>query len=254
VNGMTSNVSVDSKRVKVAQLATDSQHMRSSQISRRYNLPVSFWPPIQPTDQPYGPARHKHQRGQLKIERINDKSISQTPKVETAHLWNAHSTLPPNILSKRRNRVFGPIRLRARPKIERINISQAPEDKGTHLGHDPIVQPSGDDLQRSYRVIGPRHRCGRLKPQPTNVSRMPEDEKTYQGLHKPILPLPRDAGDPSRSTPIRHLPYSLQSLKNNLQKVSRDDKKSNRIKYAPECKQINDVQRAHHGHVTYQIW
>jgi len=206
VNDTTSNVSVDSTRVKAALLATDSQQTRSRRITRNDDLPVSSWPPIQPADHPYGPARHQRRRGKLKIERINDKSISQ-----------------------------------------------APEDEGIYLRRDPIAQPRGDDPQRSYRVIGPRRRRGRLKPRPTDVSQTPEDEKTYQGLHKPILPLPRDAGDPSRSTPIGHLPYSLQSLKNNLQKVSRDDKKSNRIKYAPECKRINNAQRIHRGHVTYQI-
>jgi len=94
VNGTTSSGNVDSTQVEAALLATDSQQTCSSRITRRNDLPVSFWPPIQPADRPYGPARCQRRRGKLKIERINDKSVSQTPKVEMTHLRRAHATQP----------------------------------------------------------------------------------------------------------------------------------------------------------------
>jgi len=170
VNGTTSNVSVDSTRVKAALLATNSQQTRSSRITRRNDLPVSFWPPIQPADRPYGPARRRRRRGKLKIERINDKSISQTPKVETAHLWNAHGAQPPDILSKRRNMVFGPIRQRDRIKSEPTRVSQARNGETTHLVRAHAVQPLGFPPKRCHTVYRPRRRRGRLKVISTNVS------------------------------------------------------------------------------------
>jgi len=67
VNGTTSSGNVHSTQVEAALLATDSQQTRSSQVSQRYDSPVSFWPPIQPADRPYGPPRRQRRRGKLKI-------------------------------------------------------------------------------------------------------------------------------------------------------------------------------------------
>jgi hypothetical protein len=171
MDGTTSGNSIDPTRVNAALLATDSQQTRSRRITRNDDLPVSSWPPIQPADRPYGPARHQRRRGKLKIERINDKSISQTPRAETTHLARTHAAQPHGNPSKRFHRVHTPIRRRDPIKIAPTNVSQAPEDEGTHLGCDPIAQPREDDPQHSYRVIGPRRRRGRLKTRPTNVSR-----------------------------------------------------------------------------------
>jgi len=200
--------------------------MRSSQISQKYNSPVSFWPPIQPTDCPYRPARHQCQCRKLKIERINDKSVSQTPEVKMTHLGCTRATQPPNIPSKQHNRVVGPIRQCDQIKFTPTNVSPTRNSEMAYLRHDQIAQPRGDDPQRSYRVIGPRCQCRQIKIVPTNVSQTPEDEKTYQGPYKPIHLLPRDVGNPLRSTPIGILLYGLQCLKNILQNVSCDDDKS----------------------------
>jgi len=77
VNSTTSSGNVDLTQVEAVLLATDSQQMCSCQITRKYDLPVSFWPPIQPADQPYGPARCQHRCGRFKIEQINDKKNRQ---------------------------------------------------------------------------------------------------------------------------------------------------------------------------------
>jgi len=187
---------------------------------------VSSWTPTNHAKHPYGPTRRQRRRGKLKIERINDKSVSQMPEVETTHLQHAHATWAPEIPSKHSHRVHTPICRHGIPMIEWINISPMRNGETAYLRHDPIMQPCRDDPQRFYRVPRPRRRHGRLKPRPTNVSRTPEDEKTYQGPYKPIHLLPRDAGDPSRSMPIGYLLYSLQCLKNDLQNVSCDDDKS----------------------------
>jgi len=227
VDGTTSGNSIDSTRANAALLAMESQRVHYSQRTRQGNLPVSSKPPIQSERRPYGPARRQGRHGKLKIERINDKSISQTPKrVKTTHLRCTRAAQPRGNPSKHFHRVYTPIRQRGRIKFAPTNVSPTQNGKTAHLGRDPIAQPRGDDPQRSYRVIGPRRRRGRLKMQSTSVSRKRKERNTYQGLHKPILPLPRDAGDPSRSTPIGYLLYSLQSLKDVLQKVSRDDNES----------------------------
>jgi len=225
-DGTTSGGSIDSKRVKTALLAVNSQHTRYRSRARGNGSPVPSWTSTNHAKRPYGPARRQRRRGKLKIERINDKSVSQTPEVETTHLQRAHATRAPEIPSKHFHRVHTPIRRHGIPMIEWINISPTRNGETAYLRRDPIAQPRGDDPQRSYRVPRPRRRRGRLKPRPTNVSRTPEDEKTYQGPYKPIHLLPRDAGDPLRSTPIGYLLYSLQCLKSVLQKVSRDDNKS----------------------------
>jgi len=68
VHGTTSSGHVHSRRAEKALLAADSQHTRSSQVSRRYNSPVPPRPPIQSAERPNGPARHHRRRGSLKIE------------------------------------------------------------------------------------------------------------------------------------------------------------------------------------------
>ena len=223
MNGTTSNFSVDSTRVNAALLATDSQQTRSSQIPRRYDSPVSSWPPTNHAEHPYGPARHNRRRGKLKIERIND---NHAQRCKTTHLRRAHGAQSPDIPSKRCDRVVAPIHQRDRIKFEPTRVSQARNGKTTHLARAHAVQPHGNSPKRSYRVIGPRRRRGRLKPRPTNVSRTPEDEKTYQGLHKPILPYHAMRAIPRDPRPSDIFNMAFRSLKKNLQNVSRDDDKS----------------------------
>jgi len=196
VNDTTSNVSVDLTRVKAALLATDSQQTRSSRITRTGNLPVSSWPPTNHTERLYGPARPKRQRRKLKIERINDKNVSKTQTIETAHLWNAHGAQPPDILSKWRNRVFGPIRLRARPKVERINISQMPRAETTHLARTHAMQPCGNPSKRFHRVYTPIRRHGQIKFAPTNVSPTRNGKMAHLGRNPIVQP---HGDDPQRS-------------------------------------------------------
>ena len=210
VHGTTSSGHVHLKRVEKALLAIDSQLKRQSQRTRNGDSPVSSWPPIQPTDRPYGPARHQLRRSKLKIEQINDKGVSQMPEVETTHPQRVRFAQPRENPSGHRWEVHRPIRQRGTLKIERINVSRMPRAEMTHLARTHAAQPrrrptieriNDDHAQRretthleyahaaqppnnaskcSYRVVGPKCRRGRLKPRPTNVSRTPEDEKTYQ--------------------------------------------------------------------------
>ena len=59
VDGTTSGGSIDSKRVKTALLAVNSQHTRYRSRARGNGSPVSSWTPIQPTDRPYRLARRQ---------------------------------------------------------------------------------------------------------------------------------------------------------------------------------------------------
>jgi len=126
VDGTTSGNSIDLTQVNAALLATDSQQTRSRRITRNDDLPVSSWPPIQPADRPYGPARHQRRPGKLKIEQINDKSISQTPEVETTHLQRRRFAQPCENPSRRCWKVHRPTRQHGMLKIERINVSRQP--------------------------------------------------------------------------------------------------------------------------------
>jgi len=196
VNGTTSSGNVDSTQVEAALLATDSQQTRSCQITRKYDLPVSFWPPIQPADRPYGPARHKRRRGQLKIERINDKSVSQTLEVETAHLEHARAAQLPVQSAERPN---GPARHRRRRgslKIERINVSRTPKAEMTHLARAHATQPCGNPSKRFHRVHTPIRRHGIPTIEWINVSPTRNGETAYL-RHDPIAQ-PR-GDDPQRS-------------------------------------------------------
>jgi len=226
VDGTTSGGNVDSIRVKAALLATESQRMRYSRRTRIRNLPVSPRPPIQSSERPYGPARRQHRHGKLKIEQINDKSVSQTPDVETAHLGHTHVTQPPRIHPERTYGLYRPRCRCGRIKFAPTNVSPMRNSETAYLRCDQIAQPRGDDPQRSYRVVGPKRRRGRLKTRPTSVSRKYKERDAHQGPYKPIHLLSLDADDPSRSTPIGNLQYSLQSVKKNLQDISRDDDKS----------------------------
>ena len=199
VNGMTSSGNIDSTQVEAALLATDSQQTRSCQITRKYDLPVSFWPPIQPADRPYGPARHKRRRGQLKIKRINDKSVSQTLEVETAHLEHARAAQLP---VQSAECPYGPARHRRRRgslKIERINVSRTPKAETTHLQRAHATRPPEIPSEHSNRVIGPICRRRSLKVERINnkiVSPMRNGETAY--LRRDPIAQPR-GDDPQRS-------------------------------------------------------
>ena len=221
VDGTTSGNSIDSTRANAALLAMESQRVHYSQRTRQGNLPVSSKPPIQSERRPYGPARRQGRHGKLKIERINDKSISQTPKrVKTTHLRRTRAAQPCGNPSKCFHRVHTPIRRRDRVKIAPTNVSPTRNGKTAHLGRDPIAQPCGDDPQRSYRVVGPRRRRGRLKTQSTSISRKRKERNTYQGLYKPILPLSLDADDPSRSTPIGNLHTAFRARRRTCKRLA----------------------------------
>jgi len=233
------------KRINDKKVSQTQQAEMTHQIRASAAQPPDIL--LQHSSRVAGPIR---QRGHTKIAPIK---VSQMQNSGNAYLARTHAVQPRRNPSKLFHRVYTPIRRRGRPTIERINISPTRNGETAYLGRDPIAQPRGDDPQRSYMVIGPKRRRGQLKIAPTNVSRRSKERNAYLGLYKPKSPLPLEPDDPSRSTPIGHLLYSLQSLKNDLQKVNREDDKSIASKYAPECKQINNAQRVHRGHVTYQI-
>jgi len=153
VNGTTSSSNVDSTRVEAALLATDSQQTRSHLITQNNDLPVSFWPPIQPADRPYRPARHQRRRRKLKIEHIK---VSQARNGKTTHLQCTHATWAPKIPSQHSNRVIGPIQQHGRPTIKQINVSQTWNGEMTHLWCTHAAQPPRTTSQHSYRVVGPK--------------------------------------------------------------------------------------------------
>ena len=139
VDGTTSGDGVDLTRVNTAQLATESQHTRSSRILRRNDLPVSSRPPIQRERRPYGSVRRRRRRGRLKIERIN---VSQTKEVETTHLRHAHTTQPPGNAP---NRAYGVYRLRRRRghiKTTPINVSRTRNGGNAYLRCDNVLRPT----------------------------------------------------------------------------------------------------------------
>jgi len=181
VHGTTSSGHIHSRRAEKALLAADSQHTRSSQVSRRYNSPVPPRPPIQSADRPYGPARHQRRRRKLKIERINDKSISQTPEVETTHLQRGRFAQPRENPSRRCWKVHRPTCQHGTLKIERINVSRTPRAETTHLTRTHAAQPHGNPSKRFHRVHTPIRRRDPIKIAPTNVSQAPEDEGTHLG-------------------------------------------------------------------------
>ena len=219
VNGTTSSGNVDSTRVEAALLATDSQQTRSSQISRRYDLPVSFWPPIQPTECPYGPARPRRQRGTLKIEAIN---VSQMPKVETTYLQHAQAAQPP---IKPTEHPYGPTRRKRRwgmLNIEHLNnknaatweglgsspwgqrtqpstwkdqvqtyksISQAQNGEVTHLECASTVQPHGSTSNQVYWVYRPSCPCGRPEIEAIKVNSVQNGETAYLQHTDVVRPL-----------------------------------------------------------------
>ena len=172
----------------------------------------------------------------LKIEQINNKIVSKGQKNEMAHLGHTHVVQPPRIHPECAYGLCRPRCWCSQIKFAPINVSSMQKSETAYLRHNLIMQPCRDNPQCSYRVVGPKHQCRQLKMQPTSVSCKRKEQNAHQGPYKPIHLLPRNVGDPLWSMPIGCLQYGLQSLKNNLPKVSHDDKKSNRIKYAPECK------------------
>ena len=57
---MTSGGSINLKRVKTVLLAAGSRHTSYRLRFQGNGSPVLSWPPIQPVNNPYGPARCKH--------------------------------------------------------------------------------------------------------------------------------------------------------------------------------------------------
>ena len=173
VNSTTSSISTDSMRVNTAQLAAESQQMRSSQKSRIHDLPVLSIPPIQPTNYAeclYGPARRQRRRGTLKIERLNDKKSANPQTIETAHLECASTAQPHRKASNRAHRVNRPSRRRGRLKVNTTKVSQALEVEMTHLWHTRIAQPPIQHAERPYGDVGHIQQCGTLEIKRINVS------------------------------------------------------------------------------------
>ena len=105
---MTSGSSIDSKRVKTALLAANSQHTRYRSRFQGNSLPVLSWPPIQPVNDQYGSARHKRCCGKLKIKHLNDKKSAKLDMIETAHLECASAAQPHGSTSNRVHGVYRP--------------------------------------------------------------------------------------------------------------------------------------------------
>ena len=179
VNGTTSSGNVDSTRVEAALLATDSQQTRSGRITRKHSLPVSSEPPIQPAEQPYGLIRRQLRRGKLKIERINDKGVSQMPEVETTHPQRVRFAQPHENPSRRRWEVHRPIHQRGTLKVERINVSRMPRAETTHLARTHAAQPRGNPSKYFHRVYTPIHRRGRPTIERINISQVQKSKTTH---------------------------------------------------------------------------
>jgi len=139
-DGTTSGDGVDSTRVNAAQLATESQHTRSSRILRRNDLPVSSRPPIHLESRLYGHVRRRRRRGRLKIERINCNQVSQTPEVETTYLGRAHATQPPGNTPNRAYGTYRPRRRRGRIKSAPTNVSRTRNGGNAYLRRDNAIR------------------------------------------------------------------------------------------------------------------
>ena len=184
----TSSGSVDSKQVKTALLAANSQHTRYRSRFQGNGLPVLSWPPIQPVNNPYGPARHKHRRGKLKIECLNDKKSAKPDMIETAHLERASAVQPHGSTSNRVHGVYRPSRRCGSLEIEAIKVNPAWNGETTHLWCGHVTQPHGNPSGHSYGVIGPIRRCGQIKFVPTSVSCKRQCQNRYLGHHQPMPP------------------------------------------------------------------
>ena len=184
----TSSGSVDSKRVKTALLAANSQHTCYRSRFQGNGLPVLSWPPIQPVNNPYGPARHKHRRGKLKIERLNDKKSAKPDMIETAHLERASAVQPHGSTSNRVHGVYRPSRRCGSLEIEAIKVNPAWNGETTHLWCGHVTQPHGNPSEHSYGVIGPIRRHGQIKFVPTSVSCKRQCQNRYLGHHQPMPP------------------------------------------------------------------
>jgi len=167
VEGTTSGGDSDSTRVEAALLAGESQRVRYSRRTRTGNLPVSPRPPTDCTRRPYGHVRRRRRRGRLKIERINEDQVSQTPEDETTYLGRAHVTQPPGNDSDRAYGVYRPRRQRGRIKIVPTNISRTRNGGNAYLRRDNALRSTWrpekkirevNKLTFEYRMPGERWR------------------------------------------------------------------------------------------------
>ena len=118
MDDMTSGGSIDSIRVKAAQLATESQHMRYSQRTQDQDLPVLPGPPIHCAECPNRPVRRQWQCGRIKFEPIK---VNPPPEVEMTYQQCARAAQPHRDASKCRYAVHTPGHQRRKLKIKRLN-------------------------------------------------------------------------------------------------------------------------------------
>jgi len=152
VDGTTSGGDSDSIRVEAALLAAESQYTRYSSRSQRNDLPMSYWPPIQPARRPSELVRRRRRRGRLKIERINGDQVSKVQQRETTHLGRAHATQPPGNTRNQADGIYRPRRRRGRIKIEPINVSRTRNGGNAHLGRVNAIQSMQRPEKQTRRV------------------------------------------------------------------------------------------------------
>ena len=113
------------------------------------------------------------------------------------HLQHARATQPPDIPSKRCNRVIGPIRRCERIKFIPKNISRKCRKKGTYQRPHQAIRLSPPAQRRvrdvEYGADGPtmaKRQCREPKRQPTSVSCKRQGQSTHLGHHQPMYPSP----------------------------------------------------------------
>ena len=184
----TSGGDVDSKRVKAALLAGDSQRMRQNRRTRNGDLPMSSVPPIRLAERPNGLTIRRRRRGRIKIEPIK---VNPAQEVEMTYRIRARAAQPPANDPACRYGVHTPRRQRGRIKTEPRNVSQTRNSANAYLGRVNAMRSTWRPKKGVRRVkvltFAPRipgepwHEDGRLEIEYISVNQAGEDETTYRG-------------------------------------------------------------------------
>ena len=183
-------------------LAANSQHTRYRSRFQGNGLPVLSWPPIQPINNLYRPARCKRRRAKLKIERLNDKKSAKLDMIEMAHVECASAAQPHGSTSNRVHGVYRPSCQCESLEIKAIKVNPAWNGETTYLWCVHVMHPCRNASNWVHGVNGPSHQCRRLKIEAIKVNQAQNGKTTYLRHADIVQPLET----PSRRCYRVHIP------------------------------------------------